>query len=371
MKNYYLTTLIVLLSSPIIYSQSFDMRLVHNGGGVLELQMSEVSGTGTPTTSDGYIDLNYALIWPQTCGANVSINVTSTDYFISATSGNLETNGSDYVKTFAFTNSTGVMFPVNWTTNEYETIAVMQLTSSDSGTCDICLATTDLIDDNPSITGSTISSKPNITALYSPAFAQQDYLPSTDCTQATMVPLPVELLSFTAFNEDTYINLAWESVAEIDFDGYWLERSEDGKTFKELAWVDGKGTAVSASSYNYQDKEIEGGKTYYYRLAMYDLDGSMEHSEIEAVKTYTKYTVAAFPKPTHDFLNIQINSEAYTTAQMQLIDVRGRVVYEEQVEVERGDNKFVLNGNTISDGVYMLIIRADTWQHSEEVVFLR
>lgn len=369
MKNYYLT-LLVLLFYFGVSCQSFEMQLVNTGGSqTLELQIRETTGVRLPIMGqDAIIDITFGIVWPQACG-DVNVSVASTQYAI-ATQSERYTFGTDYVEAFSgvYPIPPPFTFPESWMEDVWYTIATIavDVPSGLTGTCDFCLATTDLDE----------STTPNVSFFYPDTstsdpndgeFVQQ-FLPSS-CS--VTVNLPVELLSFSAKDAESHIALAWASAAEIDFDGYQLERSEDGRNFDKIAWIDGAGDALTPSTYTYQDKDIVAGRTYYYRLAMQDLDGSVEHSSIEVVQLDAKLVVQSYPKPTRDFLNVHIESDAATTGLVNLVDIHGRVVYEQTVDVEKGANNFVVDGQTLTNGVYFLIIRSEAWQHAEEVIFLR
>lgn len=377
---YYLTLVLLALSAMQMQAQQYEMQLVHLGGTQMALQMRETTGgVNTPSTMDGYTNINFAISWPQSCGGGQTIDLSVVspgmagheDYSVNRNLQKYEV-ATDFVRVFQ-TPASFTFFPENWTDNTFVTVATIEVAPMAEGTCDFCLVTTNLMDN--SIPIQEVSSGPKISMAYAnhPTLppSSMEYDPVINNGKATAVPLPVELLSFSAKAKDNYVGLAWASAAEIAFDGYQLERSDDGKNFKEIAWIAGAGDALSPTTYTHEDKDIIAGRIYYYRLAMHDLDNSVEHSSIEVVEIDAKFSVASFPKPTRDFLNIHIESAADTDAVLHLVDIHGRVVREQNLEVEEGANKFLLNAEEITNGVYFLIIRSNAWQHAEEVIFLK
>ncbi|MEM6700492.1 MAG: collagen-binding domain-containing protein, partial [Bacteroidota bacterium] len=98
------------------------------------------------------------------------------------------------------------------------------------------------------------------------------------------VPLPVELLSFKAVADKGYVMLKWLTTSEVENSHFNLERSEDSKTFKSIARVEGNGTTLELSEYHFEDRKVIIGNTYYYRLKQVDFDGAISYSEIQTAK---------------------------------------------------------------------------------------
>ena len=61
-----------------------------------------------------------------------------------------------------------------------------------------------------------------------------------------------------------------------------------------------------------------------------------------------------FPNPTQNLLNIQFNSMNESTAQVVLVDLMGRVVFQQNINVVRGGNSIALDLNALAQGSYML-----------------
>lgn len=87
--------------------------------------------------------------------------------------------------------------------------------------------------------------------------------------------LPVELLSFTAQNENGAVVITWETATELNNDFFTIERSATGTEFSDIAEVKGNGTTKEASQYEFVDYNPLNG-TSYYRLVQTDFDGTSE-----------------------------------------------------------------------------------------------
>ncbi|NNV54021.1 PKD domain-containing protein [Limnovirga soli] len=96
--------------------------------------------------------------------------------------------------------------------------------------------------------------------------------------------LPVNLISFTAFNSGDKNTLQWKSGSEINSNRYELERSFDGRNFEKFASVASKNNPTGAT-YTYSDNiALVKINTFYYRIKMVDNDGSFKYSQVINLK---------------------------------------------------------------------------------------
>ena len=78
-------------------------------------------------------------------------------------------------------------------------------------------------------------------------------------TATIAVPVPVELISFTAEVDDNVVTLFWQTATETNNSGFEIERLQDYKIEKLQEWerigfVEGKGTTTEIQSYSFTDK---------------------------------------------------------------------------------------------------------------------
>ena len=87
----------------------------------------------------------------------------------------------------------------------------------------------------------------------------------------------MELVSFKAEVKTENVLLSWTSATETNNAFYWIERSENGSDFKELAVVTGSGTTQSSSDYQFTDFNPISPESFY-RLKQTDFDGAFQYS---------------------------------------------------------------------------------------------
>ena len=111
------------------------------------------------------------------------------------------------------------------------------------------------------------------------------------------VPLPVELLSFTAECRNGRVVVNWSTASEMNSDYFTIERSADGVVFESIGTVTGAGTSSSIHSYSYTDDSPYEGSSYY-RLKQTDFDGHSEYFPLVSVSCNGQRELDIYPNPT-------------------------------------------------------------------------
>jgi hypothetical protein len=150
---------------------------------------------------------------------------------------------------------------------------------------------------------------------------------------AVTIVIPVELISFDAYKEGSRSRLEWKTAIEINNSHFMIERSADGKDFREIGEVLGAGTSLEILDYEFYDKSPVAGSNYY-RLAQYDFDGTVSYSEIRIVE-FDKYlpgtaTVSVYPNPVVDFAFLEAEGLSGDVS-LFIFDARGAIVREEVI----------------------------------------
>lgn len=144
--------------------------------------------------------------------------------------------------------------------------------------------------------------------------------------------LPVELLSFSATKKQEIVQLVWETTYEQNNQGFEIERSLDGKDFERIGWKPGAGTSNERLHYLYEDKNIQKGQIYYYRLKQIDYDGQYAESEIVSIHIPNENSINIFPNPFQNslFINARTTELPFT---LKIFNQSGETIYVEKIEV--------------------------------------
>jgi len=148
--------------------------------------------------------------------------------------------------------------------------------------------------------------------------------------------LPVDLLNFDAerINAEK-VQLDWSTATETNNRGFEIERMLENETeFQVIDFIDGQGTTVNTTNYQFID-ENSYIDVSYYRLKQMDDDGTFTYSDIKAVagegnKNTTYIDVTVYPNPVYDELKVRFNElpEGVTSANVQIMSINGQILHE-------------------------------------------
>ena len=177
---------------------------------------------------------------------------------------------------------------------------------------------------------------------------------SFNLTASTM---PVNLTSFTAKLENKNVILNWSTTQEKDFNHFLIERSVDGKEFKQAALVFADDNGQMSKEYGYKDalNNISKG-IVYYRLKMVDIDGKFKYSSTRVIRLdeqTNQTSIAAYPNPAKNDLRITIpNSWQDQKVVFDLYNVNGQIV--KHIVNSRAGQTENLNVADIAEGLYIV-----------------
>jgi hypothetical protein len=117
---------------------------------------------------------------------------------------------------------------------------------------------------------------------------------------AAMAADKIGLASFSARWEKDQVVLKWTAELAANFSHFAVERSVNGKEFKEVALYFAEGEKRQASSFVYADKSLPRKNTVlYYRLRLINKDGTIQYSSSQQVQQAGEHTMrlTLYPNP--------------------------------------------------------------------------
>lgn len=174
-----------------------------------------------------------------------------------------------------------------------------------------------------------------------------------------IIPLPVELVSFTGNPTAEGIALNWATASEKANDRFEVERSADGKNFEKIGTVKGNGFSSTTHNYRFLDARPL-NELNYYRLKQVDFDATYAYSKIVMVKTKGRteaLAIALAPNPCTDqhcsvlLRGLETGSQVTVTLQ----DLTGRTVYSQVLAKDQ--TTFTLPKLNTGAGIYVLSVR--------------
>lgn len=179
---------------------------------------------------------------------------------------------------------------------------------------------------------------------------------SLNVTSQGVVALPVELVSFKAQANADVVNLTWRTASEQDNRGFEVQVSTDGKTFKNIGFVESKvGTTSLVQDYSFRDAKAASG-TNYYRLKQIDFDGTSEYSKTIAVNITLASSSAVYPTLATNDVTVRL---ARTDEQVIIVvaDIAGKQLAAVQ---NPSDRQVVVPVQHLQSGIYFVTVITGT-----------
>ena len=158
-----------------------------------------------------------------------------------------------------------------------------------------------------------------------------------------LVAIPVELMDFQAKNVQNTNILTWQTASERNNKGFYIERSNDGKTFENIGFVKGNGRTSQQQNYTFTDNRPL--SISYYRLRQEDFDGIKTDSKVVSVylNKLDKISLKIYPNPTNGSLTIDAS---YPIKTLKIYNLQGVLLLK--------TNQSQTDVATFNAGIYLL-----------------
>ncbi|MCC9166748.1 T9SS type A sorting domain-containing protein [Pontibacter harenae] len=194
------------------------------------------------------------------------------------------------------------------------------------------------------------------------------FSPYTVASTNNMMPMPVELLHFTAkASTNNTVNLNWATASEKDNDFFAVERSMDGKNFTEVARVKGAGSTSSRTNYTFTDNRPYSG-TSYYRLKQVDFAGTFEYSSLQAVSLSSSQQIvlSVYPNPAQG-KNVDLlvqGLEMSEEATVLVTDLTGKRIINQPLQ----EHAVTLATSNLKSGIYIVSLVSKSGTQTQKLV---
>ncbi len=159
-------------------------------------------------------------------------------------------------------------------------------------------------------------------------------------------PLPVRWISFDGyFNDRQQAVLNW-TVNETSVSHYEVEKSADGRSFRSLARIPGKGDGIHR--YTFTGVSPVPGSTYY-RIRQTDTDGTYSFSKIISLAAPAGQAIVPYPNPVRNRVTV-VMGENYHGTVINVVNIAGNKLQTIPVEVE----KVTIDLSGYAPGIYLL-----------------
>ena len=163
--------------------------------------------------------------------------------------------------------------------------------------------------------------------------------------------LPVTLSSFTGSYANKTSLLKWTVGNEINISKYAVERSEDGRTFNEIGFVNATGN----TEYSYTDASATTAINFY-RLRIVGANEIKYSAVVKILSDAFNLKLNVYPSPAVNSINAEFSSDNKAMANVQMTDVSGRIVLQKNRLVQQGYNNLNFDITTLNKGMYIFKI---------------
>ncbi len=172
--------------------------------------------------------------------------------------------------------------------------------------------------------------------------------------------LPTELIHFEGYKSNSIVYMNWITATENNSDHFSIEKSYDAIIWKKMGELLAAGQSTTQVSYHFTDNYIDNNKKgYYYRLKLFDDDGSFDISKIIFVENGNAASnqIRIFPNPSTDEINITgLNIKNETD--YSIYNITGIKISQTLVISKLNDHLMNLNISSLPAGIYYLVINS-------------
>lgn len=170
----------------------------------------------------------------------------------------------------------------------------------------------------------------------------------------TSSPLPVTLTNFSA-NCDNQVSIAWTTASEQNSDRFIVEKSRDLQVWSLVGTQVAAGNSNYILNYSQTDANTWNGTTYY-RLRQIDFNGEEKiYGPISTSCENDNNGMVVYPNPSQGNFTVDITSdEQIQDAEIQVLDVTGKLVSIQMINISEGMNQVYFNQNDLQMGSYFL-----------------
>lgn len=176
--------------------------------------------------------------------------------------------------------------------------------------------------------------------------------------------LPIQLLSFEV-EAGPAPKLIWITLSELNNDYFSIQRSRDGREFKEIARIPTKGNTDARQDYAYTDLNALPGINYY-RFEQFDLDGSSSFSPVRAAQVPFKSNYTVYPTLVNDRIRVILSNTIQSNSVWEIFDLSGRPVFKGILTAGTPVMEISLEG--LASGSYTLRLQSEQASHIQKLV---
>ncbi|KYP15597.1 T9SS type A sorting domain-containing protein [Flavihumibacter sp. CACIAM 22H1] len=176
--------------------------------------------------------------------------------------------------------------------------------------------------------------------------------------------LSTRFVKVTAFQQPDGVHLNWEISTTEPVSYYEVLRKDGNGNFVVI------GTVYNATSFH--DTKPGHSTGVQYRIKAINREGKSVISDVVLVKLSVVEQLSVMPNPAQSYLQIIIAAKEKQWLDCQLMDDRGRLVYQQSQQLQKGNNTIQISGlGKYARGVYLLRMVSNNQEVITHKVVLR
>ncbi|HOD17440.1 MAG TPA: FlgD immunoglobulin-like domain containing protein [Candidatus Cloacimonadota bacterium] len=205
-------------------------------------------------------------------------------------------------------------------------------------------------------------------------------------------PLSVELTSFTAaLTEELFVNIQWKTQSESGLVGYYIYRgtTDNLETAERIPALINPANSSTEHNYEFIDRELQKGKTYYYWLQCLELNGFSDFHGPISVKVIGNGDIIppanisetkllkAYPNPFIHRVTLSYTLQKCSQVKLDIYNVKGQLIQSfSPGEEDKGYHQIFwdgtdLKGVKVSSDIYYLRMICEKYIFWEKLVILK
>jgi len=169
-------------------------------------------------------------------------------------------------------------------------------------------------------------------------------------------PLPVELVSFTGWNQGSVNILKWVTASELNTSYFEVQHSTTSNNWEAIGRQKAAGNSNTPLTYDFTDNNPQIGVNYY-RLKMVDNNGTFKYSNVINIqndRVNVNEFSRVYPNPTSGNLTVEILSTILYNTEISVLDILGRNLLDNPATLTKGLNTLQFNFSHLPKGTYIL-----------------
>ncbi len=165
----------------------------------------------------------------------------------------------------------------------------------------------------------------------------------------------------------------WKTSSELNVNYFMVERSVNGANNFEIisSKIKANNNFHTQNSYNFVDANVAEIGEYVYRINQVDFDGTKTYSnQVSLSNVAQSASIAIFPNPTADELNISLSLEEETSVETKILNMVGQEIstFTKSKTYGEGSHTITIKLGNLPNGIYQVLVAYDGKKMVKEIV---